>query len=145
EFPAEWHRFLYPAIESTEQILNFTVGNNRFPFFTQDRDITVMKIEVFARCTQAEDYYMVLSYINFDEDSVTSSQITMPHNDSYGGLHKATINVIDAGLNLEEMDITGEMSLKVKHSTAPDYTGLVAEPCEVEDIFLVFHYKLTES
>jgi hypothetical protein len=145
ELPAEWHRFLYPAIESTEQVLNFTVGNNRFPFFTQDRDIIVMKIEVFARCTQAGDYHMVLSYINFDEDLVTSSQITMPHNDSYGGLHKATINVSDSGLYLEEQNITREMSMKVKHSTAPDYTGLVADPSEVEDIFLVFHYRLTES
>ena len=104
-----------------------------------------MKIEVFAKCTQAGDYHMVLSYINFDEDIVTSSQITMPQNESYGGLNKATINVNDAGLNLEELDITGEMGLKVKHSTAPDYTSLVTEPGEVEDIFLVFHYKLTES
>ncbi len=145
EFPAEWHRFLYPAIESTEQVLNFTIGKKRIPFFAQDRDIVVMKIEVFAKCTQADDYHMVLSYINFDEDLVTSSQITMPQNESYGGLNKATINVIDAGLNLEELDITGEMSLKVKHSTAPDYTGLVTDPSEVEDIFLVFHYRLTES
>ncbi|MEW6377337.1 MAG: hypothetical protein AB1502_16290, partial [Thermodesulfobacteriota bacterium] len=68
--------------------------------------------------------------------------ITMPQNDSYGGLNKATINVNDAGLNLEELDITGEMSLKVKYNVAPDYTNLVTKPDEVEDIFLVVHYKL---
>jgi hypothetical protein len=145
EFPTEWHKFLYPVTEGTEQVLSFTIGKKRIPFFAQDRDIVVMKIEVFAKCTQAGDYHMVLSYINFDEDIVTSSQITMPQNESYGGLNKATINVNDAGLNLEELDITGEMGLKVKHSTAPDYTSLVTEPGEVEDIFLVFHYKLAES
>ncbi len=58
---------------------------------------------------------MVLFY-QVDEDAVaTSSQITMPKNDTYGGLNKATIKMNDAGLNLEELDITGEMSLKVKH------------------------------
>jgi hypothetical protein len=132
EFPTQWHKFLHPATEGAEQVLSFTIGKERFPFFAQDMDIVVMKIEAFAKCTQAGDYHMVLSYINFGEDPVTSSQITMPHNDSYGGLNKATINVNDVGLNLEELDITGEMSL-------------VTEPGEVEDMFLVFHYKLTES
>ena len=145
EFPTEWHKFLHPATEGAEQVLSFTIGKERFPFFAQDRAIVVMKIEVFAKCTQAGDYHMVLSYINFDEDPVTSSRITMPQNDTYGGLNKATIKVNDAGLNLEELDITGEMNLKVKRSTAPDYTSLVTEPGEVEDIFLVFHYKLAES
>lgn len=131
EFPTEWHRFLYPATEGAEQVLSFTIGKERFPFFAQDRDIVVMKIEVFTKCTQEEeeDYHMVLSYINSDEDPVTSSQITMPQNDSYGGLNKATINANDAGLDLEKLDVTGEISI-------------VTELCEVEDMFLVFHYKL---
>lgn len=145
EFPTKWHKFLHPATEGAEQVLSFTIGKERFPFFAQDRNIVVMKIEVFAKCTQAGDYHMILSYIKLDEDTATSSQITMPQNDSYGGLNKATINVNDAGLNLEELDITGGMSLKVKHSTASDYKSLGAEPGEVEDIFLVVHYKLTES
>jgi hypothetical protein len=102
-----------------------------------------MKVELFARCKQAGDYHLVLSYINHDEDTVTSSQITMPQNDSYGGLNKATINVNDAGLNLEELDITGEMSLKMKYSTALDYTSLTTD--EVADIFVVFHYKLDDE
>ncbi len=145
EFPTEWHKFLHPTTEGEEQVLSFTIGKQRFPFFTHDRNIVPMRLEAFAKCTQAGDYHMVLSYINFDEDTVTSSEITMPQNENYGGLNKATINVNDAGLNLEEQDITGEMSLKVKYSTAPDYKGLATKPDEVEDIFLVIHYKLAES
>lgn len=68
-----------------------------------------------------------------------------PQNDSYGGLNKATINVNDAGLNLEELDISGEMSLKLKHSLSQDFTILATEPSEVEDIYLVFHYKLSNE
>ena len=57
-----------------------------------------MKIEVFAKCTQEGDYNVILSYINFGEDIITSPEdpsdlITMSHNDTYGGLNKATINV----------------------------------------------------
>jgi hypothetical protein len=140
EFPSEWHKFLHPGTEGSEQVLSFTIGKERFPFFVQDRTIVVMKIEVFAKSTQAGDYQMVLSYINSDEDPITSSQITMPQSDTYGGLNKVTINMNDAGLYLEEMDIAGGMNLKMKHSTVPDYTSLATD--EAEDIFVVFHYKL---
>jgi hypothetical protein len=140
EFPSEWHRFLRPSTEGGEQVLSFTIGRERFPFFVQERFINVMKIEMFAKCAQAGEYHTILSYINPDDDAVTSSQIAMPPNASYGGLKKATINVNDAGLNLEEFDITREMSLKLKHSGASDYTSLAGD--EVADIFLVVHYKL---
>jgi hypothetical protein len=141
EFPTEWNRFFHPATEGGEQVLSFTIGKERFPFFTQESSINIMKIDVFTKCTRAGDYHMVLSYIKLDEDPATSSEITMPQNASYGGLNNATINVNDAGLNLEELDITRGISLKVKHSTDPDYTGLAAD--EVDDIFFVFHYKLS--
>jgi hypothetical protein len=149
EFSTEWHKFLHPA-EGEEQILRFTIGKERFPFFTQDKNwvIVVMKIDVFAKCAEAGAYHMVLSYIkkldeDMDEDIVTSSEIPMPKNDTYGGLNKATINVDDAGLNLEELDITGEMTLRVKHNAVDDYKSLGTDPDdEVKDIFLVFHYKL---
>ena len=147
EFPTEWHKFLYPATVGAEQVLSFTIGKERFPFFAQDRKIVVMKIEVFAKCTQDGDYHMILSYTEFDEEPVTSSQITMPQNFiHYGGLNKATINnVNDVGLNLEELDITGGMSLKLKYSAAPVYKSLATEPSEVEDIFFVVHYKMDDS
>jgi hypothetical protein len=91
---------------------------------------------------------VILSYTNFEEDIITSLEdppdlITMPQNDTYGGLNKATINVNDAGLNLAELDITKEMSLKVRHSSAPDYASLATRPDEVEDLFIVVHYKMS--
>ena len=59
EFPTEWHKFLYPAIEGAEQILSFTIGNERFPFFAKEREIVVMKIDLFAKSTRSGDYLMV--------------------------------------------------------------------------------------
>jgi hypothetical protein len=149
EFPTEWHKFLHPATGGSEQVLSFTIGKERFPFFTQNRDIVVMKIDVFAKCTQEGDYHMILSYINLDKDTVISPEdppdlITLTPNPGYGGLNNTTINVNDAELDLDSLDITGVMNLKVKNSTATDYTSLATEPDEeVKDIFLVFHYKMS--
>jgi len=134
EFSTEWHKFLHPSTAGAEQVLNFTIGKERFPFFAQDSVIAVMKIEVFAKCTQEGDYHMIMSNINLEGETVTSSEITMPPNNKYGGLNKATIHVADAGL-----DITKEMSLKVG---SPDHASLTTNPDEVEDIFLVIHYKI---
>lgn len=143
EFPTEWHMFLHPVIEDGEQVLSFTLEKEQFPFFTQGRTIIVMKLEVFAKCTKAGDYIMILSLTNPGDDVITSSNITMPTNDSYGGLKKATIaSENTVGLNLEDLKIGTAVSLKLKHTSAPDFQSLAAEPSEVEDIFLVAHYKL---
>jgi hypothetical protein len=145
EFPTEWHRFLHPATVGAEQILSFTPGRERFPYFARGRDIVPMKVEVFARSTQATTYQLVLSYVDpADPDGalVTSAPLNMPQDPGYGGLNKVTIDSNAAGLNLEELDVSREIRLKLKRSTAADYTGLVTEPEEVEDIFFVVHYKL---
>ena len=67
----------------------------------------------------------------------------MPQNPTYGNVNKATLNVNDAGLALDELDIAAAMTLKLKRNAAADYTALVTTPSdEVSDLFLVFHYKL---
>ena len=66
----------------------------------------------------------------------------MSESATYGGLKLATINENDARLSLADLDVTGEVSLKIKHTTAPDYASLVTDPQEVEDIYLVVHYQL---
>jgi len=143
EFPTEWYRFLHPDTEGAEQILNFTVGKDRLPFVVHDRNIVVETIDVFAKCTKTLSYDMFMSYVNLTGDMVTSTEISMPQSDAYGGLNKKTIDVNDAGLSLDELDIAKPMSVKVKRSTASDYTSLATEPDEIEDMFLVFHYKLS--
>ncbi len=140
EFPSEWHRFLHPGTPEAEQILNVTIGTQRFPFFTRDNGIVVLKMEILAKGLQSGSYQSILSYTDFNDDPVISAEITLPVNDSLGGLIKATLNVNDAGLNLEELDIEKELTLKIKHSTQLDYTSLSSD--ELEDVFIVMHYKL---
>jgi hypothetical protein len=142
DFPTEWYKFLHPAAVGAEQIMNFTVGKERLPFFVQDRNVVIEKIELFAKCTQASTYKAILSYVNQDGDTVTSAEISLPQNSTYGGLNKATLNATDAGLSLEEFDIAKIVSIKLKRSTAADYTKLTTNPDEVQDIFIAIHYKL---
>jgi len=141
EFPTEWHRFLH-ADGQTEQVLSFVLGKKRFPLFTQDRDIIVTKIDAFARCSEDLEYQAVMSYTNRDGDTVISSEVTLPKNPAYGGLNTVTFNLNDAGLSLDELDVTSEMTLKLRRAGSVDYASLVTDPPEVETVLLVFHYKL---
>jgi len=143
EFSTQWYKFLNPTPGDSEQLLNFTIGKERLPFFAQERDVIIMKIEVFAKCSQDGDYNMIMSYTNLDGDAVTSTALNLSQNDNYGGVNKATIDVVNGiGVVTEEIDVSEEMELKLKFNTATDYAGLSTDPDEIEDIFLVFHYKL---
>ena len=142
EFSTEWYKFLNPSIEGADQELLFTIGKERLPFFAVDRDVTVMKIEVFAKCEQDGDYNLILSHHDAAGDPYESDEVAMAQNDTYGGINKLTIGATGAGLNLEDLDIEKEMGLKLKFGTATDYHSLSTNPDEVEDIFIVFHYKL---
>jgi hypothetical protein len=145
DFPSEWYRFLHPDAAGGEQVLSFTLGQERFPFFTRDRRIVVMKIDVLARCSAAGDYNVIMSLTNLDGEVITSSQLTLPASSTYGGLKKVTLDVNAAGLNLDELDIGGAISFKLKRGTAVEYTGLVTDPPEVDDLLVVFHYKLADN
>jgi hypothetical protein len=153
EFSTEWYRFLHPAAIGDEQILSFTLAKERFPFVAQEWDVRVMKLEILARCTHPGSYETMLSYMNLDDTVVTSSRpINMPPSDAYGGLNKATIDAINAtdfGFNLPELDIAKPMSVKLKQTPAPgtvpvppEYGRLIKDPPEVEELYLIVHYKL---
>jgi hypothetical protein len=83
-----------------------------------------------------------LSCVNLDGDiETTSAPINMMQSAAYGNLNKVTIDA-DAGLNLEELDIAGIMSAEVKHT---DSSSLSTNPDELEDMYLVLHFKLANS
>jgi hypothetical protein len=73
--------------------------------------------------------------------------------DSYGKLHVATIDVADTipiGADLPELNVSKPMAVRSKQnptspsagSVPPPYGRLIKNPHEVEDLYLVVHYKL---
>jgi hypothetical protein len=141
EFPAEWHRFLRPA--AGDQVLKVTLGLPGFPFLAQNRTITVGEITVLARCTDLGAYKLVLSYTDEDDNVVSSSEVTMSTKPRFSGLKGTVIGVNDAGLNLEDIDVTRPMTVKLKRSGAANFTSLATQPKdEVQDLYLAIAYKL---
>lgn len=49
EFPAEWHRFLHPAVDIGDQSLVLSLTKDRFPFLFHNSRITINKIELFMK------------------------------------------------------------------------------------------------
>lgn len=144
EFATQWHRFLYPPAAGGEQLLTFTIGKARLPFFAQHRKVHIMKVEVLARTTKGGDYHAILAATDEDGDPMTSTQLTLAPNPIYGGLQKVTLTGSGTGVNVEEIDIDGAMSIKLKHNAAADFTALATDPEEVKDLLIVFHYYLED-
>lgn len=142
EFPTEWYRFLHPAAAGGEQRLTFTPARSRFPFFAQDRGVTVMRIDVLARSTASASYHLRMSYTSVDEDVVESTQVALSQVSAYGDLHQTGIDATDAGLNLEELDVDRPVTLRLKRTTAAGYTALATQPDELDDVMVVLHYRL---
>ena len=143
EFPTEWARFLRPTVEGDEQILAFTIGARRLPFIAARREVTVSRIELFARSVEPTTYEAVLTETGRNGDPVESDLVVLPPDASYGGLNKATLQAADAGLDLEQLDLEQEITLKLKQSGAPDFASLAIDPQdEIEDAFIVLHYRL---
>ena len=142
EFPSEWYRFMRPGSAGGEQVLSFTVGRERLPFFAQDRGVVIPEIEVFVKGTKGVTYDAVLSHVNHNGDSITSGAIGVSPDPVYEGVQKVVLKATDAGLDLEDLDIDKPMSVKLKRSTAVDFTALVADPAELEDLLLILRYRL---
>ena len=142
EFPTEWRQFLWPAAAGDEQLLRLTIGRRRFPFLVGDRNVVVTRVDLFARSTQAVTYDAILTTVDRDGATTESNEFSMPPSTGYGGLNHVRLEATDTGLDLEGIDIDRELSLKLKRTGAPDYTALVTQPEEIQDVLLVFHYRL---
>ena len=142
EFPSEWYRFLHPPVAGDEQQLTFTPARNRFPFFARNRAVTVMGMDVLARSTTTANYHLMVSYTSTDDDAVDSTEILLSQVSTYGELHQTSIDTMDAGMNLEELNVDQPVTLRLKRTTAGDYTGLATQPDELDDVMMVVHYRL---
>jgi len=71
---------------------------------------------------------LTFSYTKADDTPVTYQEIPLGRSPEHGGLFKAIIGADNAGGNLDELDITEEISLRI----SCDLESL-------EDVFLIIH------
>jgi hypothetical protein len=140
EFATEWRAFLHPAGDGDEQVLRFTIGNDRMPFLARSRTVVISRIELFARSTVDTAYEGVLTTIAHGGSVVESDVFEMPRNPIYGDLNKITLAATDFSLDLEEMDLSRELALKVRRDGEADFASLPED--ELREIYIVLRYRL---
>jgi hypothetical protein len=159
EFSTEWHRFLNPTVAGSDQIFSLTLRKEHFPFFTKDRTINVKKVQMLMKSNRSGDYKMILTVTDIASPLppaaptiITSSEIAMPENVTYGNMQMATLtadSAATANINVEDMDVFRELTLKFRHSSdvsAPQkYNQIDTDPLEISDVFIILHYSLGDD
>jgi hypothetical protein len=144
EFPTEWYRFLNPLAAGSDQVISVTLKREHFPFFTRERSVDVMKVDILASTTRTGDYHLMFSATDLSDTVMNSSQLTMPESATYGNMQKVSLSGTTANISVEEINIFETLSMKFKHSTDSDYHSIGTNPLEMEDVFIVVHYKLSD-
>lgn len=132
DFANEWHRFLQPESEGRVQVLNLTIGKQRFPFFTQGRDIMVRTMDIFVKSNN-ESIKLDLS----QSASSSLSNIELHKDPKYGKLLKADLIKAELDQGIFELNIEQELSLKL----LPSGTIIGDNSSEVEEMYIVLHYN----
>src|SRR5690606_15720901 len=105
EFPGEWYRFLHPSVPGADQALSILLKKEHFPFFTRDRNIDVMKLEVFVKASRTGDYNLLLTAIDTSDTEMVSAQINLPESPLYANMQKATITGASTGVSVEDIAV----------------------------------------
>jgi len=56
DFPNDWHRFLNPTDQTTDQVLNLGITQDRFPFLFRAKEIDFMKADIFLKLKPGFSY-----------------------------------------------------------------------------------------
>ena len=88
---------------------------------------------------------MILKAKDATDTVMTSSEIALPENATFGNMQMATLtsdSVATANINIEDIDIFKELSLKFRFSSDADFHSIDTDPQELSDLFIVCHYNL---
>jgi hypothetical protein len=141
EFSTEWYRFLNPLVVGDDQVMKLTLKKEHFPFFTRDRNVDVMQVDILAKTNRTGDYHLMMTATDTGAVIMTSTQISMPENATYADMQKTTLTGVAANISVEDINAFAELTMKFKHSTDANYHSL--DDAEMQDVFMVIHYKLS--
>jgi hypothetical protein len=142
EFSTEWHRFLHPPVAGDDQVMKVTFRREHFPFFTRERNLDIRKVEILAKTSRTGDYHLMLTATGTENEVMESAEISMPESLTYGDMQKATLSESAADITVEDIHIFSELTMKLKHNSDSNYHSL--DDAEMEDLFVVVHYKLSD-
>jgi hypothetical protein len=68
----------------------------------------------------------------------------MPQDAAYGDMQKTSLSGSASGINVEDINIFSALTFKIKHNSDANFHSIDTDPEELEDMFLVVHYKLSD-
>lgn len=75
EFPTQWHRFLPPTDPDDENVFELEMSPSLFPIRDAEKTLKVSTIWLLARCTDAGNYKVVVTYPNNSQDIMTLAPV----------------------------------------------------------------------
>ena len=143
EFASEWHKFLYPPAQSTEQVLSVTLQREHFPYFTAGHPVRVKEIEVWMKADREGEYEMVFTA---NDSTIVSQIILMQEIAANNKMKKASFSETTPGHSLLAVNVFAPLSFKFRRKTGESasggYNGIGTFPEEISDLFIVVHYSL---
>jgi hypothetical protein len=134
EFPTQWHHFLNPTNPADENVFELEMTPSLFPFRDEGKTLKVNKIWLLARCTDEEDYDVVMTL----PPPAGSNTMTLARDDLYGDLHSNSGQEDVVALGVEVMPTDSPVTWQLQ-MTRPGGGNL--QDMEVEDVLLVLGYE----
>jgi hypothetical protein len=138
EFPTEWHRFLNPADPADGNVLELEMNQDLFPFRDKEKTLTINKVWLLARCSDAGNYTVVMTPPLAEPPPAGSNTFVLAPSNQFGGLHFSVKD--DVGVEVVLTDPPVKWHLRM---TGPSPGNLQTGPAEVENMMLVLGYQWT--
>ena len=105
----------------------------------------MIQVDILIKTNRTGVYQLMITTIDKDDALMTSLEISMLESNTYGGLQMATLSGSATNIDVENINILSEMTMKFKHNTDTNYHSIDTAPNEIEDLFVVIHYKLSDE
>lgn len=136
EFPTQWHRFLHPANPVNGNVFELDMSPSLFPFKDEGKILKVNSVSLLARCSNTENYSIVLS-----PPLPAPPPFQLVQETDLGGLHFATRSkqgtppLADVTIDPSTAPIGWQLKM-----TGPGAGGNLGEN-EVEDVLMLLGYE----
>lgn len=142
EFPTQWHRFLHPTNPTDGNVFELEMSPNLFRILDGGKTLKVNTIWLLARCTEEEDYEVVLTPPLPAPPPAGSNKMILARVNQYGGLH---FNVKGADTPLGIDIVPTDPPVKWQLIMTPPGGGNLEDPVtkvmKVQDVILVLGYE----
>jgi hypothetical protein len=140
EFPAQWHRFLYPTNAANGNVFDLDLSAGLFRVIDQGKQLKVNSIALLARCRSATEYNVELTLPD-PPPAPGDNELTLVRVNQFGGLHFNQEDMLAWGITIEPVGPAEKWQIRVSRD---DGTNLQEDPVtkrmEVEDLYLVIAY-----